>query len=299
MVSTAEVEFVNNILRFVPVTLLVYDWTLTLGDEVELIWNKRPKTNQLVFLALRYGTLALMSLTVLYFVPVSEQVRRPSRSAAPLRIQTWVSAGAMIVIILFVQVLLQVRVYAMYNRSRAILWTNAVLFVVECAITVFLFLHLSERITSVPVTSTQRCRTCSIYPRAFGLAYVAPLVYESYLMVLAARKSWSTRDSSLRLDNNSIIDVLARGSIQYFALVASGMAISMVLFLAAPRFALWVDFLSDATGSIGGTRLLLSVRKALLEPAQLSHSDTTQMAVRIDTNPAGNISAASDSLILA
>lgn len=34
MVSTAEVEFVNNCLRFVPITLLLYDWTLTLGDEV-------------------------------------------------------------------------------------------------------------------------------------------------------------------------------------------------------------------------------------------------------------------------
>lgn len=246
--------------------------------------------NQLIFLALRYGTLALMSLTVLYFAPVSEHA---------LRIQTWVSAAAMIVIILFVQVLLQIRVHAMYNRSRVVLWSNAALFVVECAITVFLFLHLSERITPVPVTASQRCRACSIYPRAFGLAYVAPLVYESYLMYLAARKSWTTRGSSHRLGGNSIIDVLARGSIQYFALVASGMAISMVLFLAAPRFALWVDFLSDATGSIGGTRLLLSVRKALLDPGRLSQSDTTQMVVRVDVHRAQDASASSDAYTLA
>lgn len=59
----------------------------------------------------------------------------------------------------------------------------------------------------------------------------------------------------------------------------------MVLFLAAPRLVLWVDLLTDATESIGGTRLILSVRKALLHPTPLSAANTIQL-VQVNSSSA-------------
>lgn len=289
--GSLNVDFVNNCLRFVPVTLLVYDWALTFGDEVELIWQKRLKMSQIVFLVLRYGTLAIMSLTVLYFAPLTEHttVKAPGGLACP---------AAMVLIILFVQVLLQLRVYAMYNRSRVVLWTNLALFVLEFGVTVYLVLYLSKLIKAVPVTSN--CRTCDVYPRAFALTFVAPLLFEYYLMFLAARKTCRNRSSYLPLGSTSLIDVLIRGSVQYFALVAFGMAVSIILFVVAPRFALWVDFLSDATGCIGGTRLILSIRKALLDDrANSLEQITTETAVPFGDHDAHNVSADTDEVTLA
>ncbi|EJD46757.1 hypothetical protein AURDEDRAFT_164209 [Auricularia subglabra TFB-10046 SS5] len=220
------------------------------GDEVNLIWHKGVKLNQIAFLVLRYGTQALMFLTVLYFVPITEHttVEAPGGLACP---------AAMVLIILCVQVLLQVRVYAMYNRSRV----NLTLFALEFAVTVYLVMYLSKLI------------------RTFA--------FECYLMFL---KTCRSRASYLPLGSTSVIDILIRGSVQYFALVALGMAISMILFAVAPEFALWVDSLSDATGSIGGTRLILSVRKALLDPGALSVAHATQTAVQVDGDHAPTIS---------
>lgn len=74
-------------------------------------------------------------------------------------------------------------------------------------------------------------------------AYVAPLCYELYLVFLAVRKSWINRESSRQLGATGILDILARGSALYFILVASGMALSMVLFLVAPSFVRWLDLM--------------------------------------------------------
>ncbi|EJD46702.1 hypothetical protein AURDEDRAFT_164155 [Auricularia subglabra TFB-10046 SS5] len=285
MLPIAEVEFVNNCLRFVPITLLIYDWALMLAEEIDLIWRRPLRPNQFAFLALRYGPIVPMSLAVFGFVPVSDRVSNAHLSVSSVqrshtiqiyRIQSDVSIGAMIIIIFIVQIFLQMRVYAMYNRNRTILWANAALFVCEYAITIYLFLHFSSQITNVNNTPTHRCRACSIYPRSLGFSYITPLCYESYLVFLAARKSWIDREFSRQLGGNSTINVLVRGNVHYFILVASGMAISVILFFAAPRFVLWVDLLTVATGVIGGTRLILSVRRALLAPAPLS-ANTIQL----------------------
>lgn len=162
----------------------------------------------------------------------------------------------MIILLATVQVLLQIRIYIMYDKSRTILWTNAVLFVIEHGLTVFLSLHFGPRI--VPnISGVALCHSCGIFPRAFALTYVLPLCYESYLAALAIRKSWAERDTFRPLGGESALGILVRGSVQYFAFIASGMAISFVLFLAAPRFILWVDMLTNATASIGGSRLIL------------------------------------------
>lgn len=263
------VVFINNCLRFIPITLLIYDWALTLDDEIDLIWRRSSGFLKLAFLVLRYGPLVPVSLAVFGFVHVSDRA---------YRIQTDINLAMIICMLASVQILLQVRVYVMYNKSRTILWTNAVLFVIEHAMFISLSLHFAPQITAVG-----GCRACSIFPRSFALAYLAPLCYEAYLVFLAARKSRSYLSNSRRLGRPSTLSVLVRGSVQYFILVASGMGISLVLFLAAPRYVLWVDLLTDATASLGGTRLILSVRKAFLDPGPVLDEETAQTTFYSDT----------------
>ncbi|EJD46712.1 hypothetical protein AURDEDRAFT_164166 [Auricularia subglabra TFB-10046 SS5] len=185
----------------------------------------------------------------------------------------------MAIILAVVQVLLQLRVYVMYDNSRALLWINAILFVVELSMFIYLSLHFAPRIAHGGDEPDDRCRACSVFTRSHALTYLTPLLYESYLVYLAVRKGWTHREHARQLSGNSTLSLLVRSSAQYFVLVASGMAVPLVLFLVEPRLVLWTDMLLDATASLGGTRLILLVRKAFLDQGLLSQMATAQMDI--------------------
>ncbi|EJD46759.1 hypothetical protein AURDEDRAFT_164211 [Auricularia subglabra TFB-10046 SS5] len=286
MLSGEEIQFINSCLICVPIALFIYDWLITLGDEVDLVWRRRWKwkSDLPIFVALRYGTVGLTILTFRHFEPGLPKTVRTRRRPACARqlnvlsqahhIQTLAGIVGMLFIFLIAQVLMQIRVYVMYGRSRKMLWTNIVLFALEIVAILTLVWHFYPLVKPLPVSPTQPCRTCSLYPKEYSLAYVAPLVYETYLLVLAARKSVIQRNQLGPIGGESILDVLVRGSIHYFLLVSSGLLISMISFIVAPRFVDWLDLLSDVTSSIGGTRLILSMREALFRPVPATEVST-------------------------
>ncbi|EJD50441.1 hypothetical protein AURDEDRAFT_160343 [Auricularia subglabra TFB-10046 SS5] len=276
---TAEVKLVNNYARLACFTAFAYDWLLTIGDEVEFVWGMAWLGSKMIFMLLRYITLVEMGLIVVYFVDFPHAVRplhfeltlktRPlTQSQAPA--QSFATTTLMIIIVCIVQVLLQLRIYIVYGRSRKLLWSNAVLFVVELVILFLVFVKMSFEVKDPPVTPMQQCHTCRIFPRAMGYCLVAPLIFETYLLILMVHKSWTYREVLRALSDAkggpaSIMDVLVRGSVFYFLITASGMALSLIMFLSFPRFALWTDVLSSATACVGGTRLIISMRKAVLQ----------------------------------
>lgn len=253
--------------------------TLHAGSYQRVHWQRRRwkwKSDLPIFFALRYGTLGLTILTFRHFEPGLPKTAR--------HVQTLVGIVGMLVIFLIAQVFMQIRVYVMYGRSLKMLWTNIGLFVLEVAAILTLVWHFYPLVKPLPVGPDQPCTTCSLYPREYGLAYVAPLVYEAYLLILAARKSWVQPGASDSVGGESILSVLVRGSIHYFLLVASGLVISMVTFIVAPRFVDWLDLLSDVTSSIGGTRLILSMRKALFRPITAGTEASTMFAMHAEAS---------------
>ncbi|EJD46758.1 hypothetical protein AURDEDRAFT_164210 [Auricularia subglabra TFB-10046 SS5] len=275
MPSPAEINFVNTCLSYIPLTLFAYDWVLTSGDEIQFIWSGNLKGINLVFLALRYGTLGLL---------VWDYAPSALFNTLTLQVQTLVSVGGMLLVGLVVQVLLQVRLYAIYNRSRIILWTNSVLTIVVLILTVMLYLVLTTKIKDVSEAAKAECLACGDYPRTYAVEYIAPLVFELYLAALAVRKAWINRDSLRELGNDGILEILVRGSVQYFALMASGAATSMILFLAAPNYTQWVDVLSIVISAVGGTRLIISMRRALLVTDNLTAAETVEFAGQLRTD---------------
>ncbi|EJD50442.1 hypothetical protein AURDEDRAFT_182384, partial [Auricularia subglabra TFB-10046 SS5] len=231
---TAQIELINNYVRFICIAAFAYDWALTFGDEVDFVWRLKWRGSKALFMLLRYVTLLQMALTAVDFVDLSHSVPR---------LFTYISTALEAVIICIVQALLQLRIYIVYNRSRKVLISNVALFIVEATVSAFLFVKTSSEIKGVPVTATQRCNACSIYPSTMGLCFVPPLLYEGYLMLLMLRQSWANRESLHALDDaegssGSIMNVLVRGSVLYFLLVASGMAVSITAFFTAPGPAL-------------------------------------------------------------
>lgn len=204
-----------------------------LGDEVDLIWKRPTKTNVILYIAIRYFPLAVVIVKLLPNPP-------------------WFSVlytFVMLAIMAFAQVLLQMRAYAIYHKSKTVLWTNAVLFISEIAIVIVLVFR------TLFIEQSQG---------SFAVGYITPLCYELYLAVLVLRKSWINREYSRQLGARSTLDMLARGSGFYFIFVACGLALSLILFVVAPDYSHWVDMATNATSSIGGAGLILSVQKAIM-----------------------------------
>ncbi|KZV90209.1 hypothetical protein EXIGLDRAFT_127178 [Exidia glandulosa HHB12029] len=203
------------------IALFFYDWVLTFSDEVELIWYRQSWRAGAFFLPLRYFAFAGMCFTTYMFTLHGE-------SETVNRVESWVKVPLMIVIIILVQVILQIRVYIMYNRSPLLLRLNAGLFICEVGATLGLLIVLSQRIKFRQIIPG--CEDCVVsdWPKEIGFCYVVPLVFESYLAALMVSKSWRNRKLLNELEGKSLFYVLIRDSVVYFVLVASALAVSMI-----------------------------------------------------------------------
>ncbi|KZV85473.1 hypothetical protein EXIGLDRAFT_775526 [Exidia glandulosa HHB12029] len=200
-------------------SLYFWDWILTMGDEIDIIWRRKLKTSGYLFIALRYLSFGLMVFNLYAFTRGTFSTQAQHKD----------------------MVILQLRVYVMYMRSRTILRVNAVIFAAEIALAVGMWFHFSAKIQYLPFSAD--CGYCSIYPRELGICFIPPLLYEASLALLMMRKSWESRTTLHQLGHGhtNIFYVLIRDSIIYFILVSSAMAACMIYFFAAPQQALWAD----------------------------------------------------------
>ncbi|KAG1794190.1 uncharacterized protein HD556DRAFT_1527256 [Suillus plorans] len=97
---------------FVGVT---YDWALTFGQEVELVWRQRWSLVTVLYLSVRYLGIFFAALTMLINVPTISLTDRVSWNMSAIWNWTGIMAFAMLWIIIIT------RLYAMYQRSRKIL----------------------------------------------------------------------------------------------------------------------------------------------------------------------------------
>ncbi|KZV90190.1 hypothetical protein EXIGLDRAFT_694934 [Exidia glandulosa HHB12029] len=181
------------------IALFFWDWVITLDEE------------------LRYSSFALMCFATYTFT-----LRDESQSMS--NVEVWIRVISMILIIILVQtdvkaraVILQLRVYIMYNRSRTLLRLNGAFFVFELAVTVALLAVFSQRIQYLPLSLD--CGECIIWPRELGYCYVVPLIFEAYLATLMVKRSWENRRLFGELEGQSLFYVLVRDSVVYFFLV--------------------------------------------------------------------------------
>ncbi|KAG2060864.1 hypothetical protein BDR06DRAFT_1016832 [Suillus hirtellus] len=96
-------------------TAVVYDWALTFGQEVELIWSQRWSCMTILYISVRYAGLPYAVAVVLSGLPsvsVSDGVSNVMYLA-----QNWMT----VVIIPILCVIVSNRLYAMYRQSRKML----------------------------------------------------------------------------------------------------------------------------------------------------------------------------------
>ncbi|KAG2111375.1 hypothetical protein BD769DRAFT_69022 [Suillus cothurnatus] len=101
---------------------VMYDWVLTLGQEVELIWRQRWSLMTFLYLSVRYGGIGYAAIYMLCNVPTISMTDVVS-------LITYDASDWMIVIAdIMLSVIMIARLHAMYQRSRQVLIFIVVIF---------------------------------------------------------------------------------------------------------------------------------------------------------------------------
>lgn len=280
----------NGYLRFSTTAVFLYDWALTAEDEVETIWKQNMSITKVFFVILRYGTLALKSMDLWTATTsgISDEV---------CSIVTTAGSAGLVLIMVTIQVILQMRIYAMYNRSRRLRTLNALLFAIEIGSTTYLLVRLhSERLAA----SENVIGSCYyLVHKSTGYGWLAPLVFELYMATLALVRVLRDRRSLRDFEKEDILTVLVRDSVAYFFLIALAMAAAVGLFFSSRLLGATTDAVITAFAAIGGARLILSTRRIALLPSGSTTAVVSTHLGFIEDNPPPRRRTASMSVSLA
>ncbi|KIK36109.1 hypothetical protein CY34DRAFT_539527 [Suillus luteus UH-Slu-Lm8-n1] len=111
--------------------VVVYDWILTLGQEIELIWRQRWSLMTLLYLIIRYIALPFSVISVLPNMPMV------LLTDAVSNIMNYAINGTNVVVAALLGVIMITRLHAMYQRSRTMLIFLVVTFLIvniACAV---------------------------------------------------------------------------------------------------------------------------------------------------------------------
>ncbi|EKM52421.1 uncharacterized protein PHACADRAFT_186572 [Phanerochaete carnosa HHB-10118-sp] len=173
------------------ITLLTWDTIVTFSEEVELIWEKNWTPAKGMYLVARY----LPWVFQLALLPLNIGGSTGLRFSI-IECKRWMTVQAVILqlIITSVDAILITRVYALYNRSRALLGVLSALFLAE------LFgLSYILAVVTPKLTFNDECFVTSS-PSLFVVYWIVSLAFETILFVLtlvkfgcAVKQGWGRR----------------------------------------------------------------------------------------------------------
>ncbi|TBU52832.1 hypothetical protein BD310DRAFT_831342 [Dichomitus squalens] len=254
--------------------LLVYDHLVTLDLEAELVWTQ-SKRSRVVWLYIFNRFFPLVWLVCIIYLSVDDFV--------------------ILVSTLAVQIILQLRVYALYDKGRRVR-----LFLVCCWLAEVTVMAILIGITMANISG--KCRWCSPQARAqplmlvladlpvvstptgcyysgifsiSALFWLPALVYEPILCLMVLWQAWDQdwtswfrravdrSGTSVRLHQGRLFKVLARDSLIYFVAIFIELIINTVIWSHYNRYINIVVPWAGVLPSILGSRLLLSMREAI------------------------------------
>ncbi|KAH7888115.1 hypothetical protein F5I97DRAFT_2014472 [Phlebopus sp. FC_14] len=254
------------------VGLLIYERCIVLEDEVDLVWTKRKS-----WVTYLYFFNAWVGLIWLLFVL--------SRCMIYLLLDDVFT----VVMTISVQAILQLRVWAIFGRTRTILYFLIALSLAEAAGMAALIGVTISDVASVPIVSTPTgCFFEGVLPFS-AILWTPALVIEPILCALVVKKALGSihEQSHLSMRSQGRIQLsvlLARDSLLYFFAVFLELLAATVIWGAFPHYISIIQPWSVAVPSLLGGRLLLNLRR-YFDPV---HSDTTTVS-HMELTPYSNL----------
>ncbi|KAF8437079.1 hypothetical protein L210DRAFT_3647405 [Boletus edulis BED1] len=270
--SALELLFLNNYTSIIIVVAVPYDYILTFSKEVEYVWCRPWTWVSTMFIIVRYMGLLLAMLTGLggsSFVSGPLQVYVPrfsitswlsnreivvrtsicwnpqchNETAYPKGTVIYLAAiWGFLVFLLAADVVMILRVYAMWNQSRTILWILLFIYVVQTISSVAVdgYYQIPNTHLSVAIGQLFSFSFCitsmANVPMVFSLLKLVPrLVLAAALVILAVtqtvRQSVEMYKATKKWQLNRYMQLLVRDGIFYFAMNVLYHITSLLFFL--------------------------------------------------------------------
>ncbi|KAL4076985.1 hypothetical protein V8B97DRAFT_1938808 [Scleroderma yunnanense] len=188
--------------------------TPTAVQKVEYIWTKSKSMVTLIYLVLRYfGTIFLLYYTKVFLWDWGTSNDNQFYNIIFPVIELW----PLVVEIWLVHVILQMRVYALYNRSKRVLFVVVLGFIIEVSAQTVSMIRLSIFAVNSTLNSTGAVIN---YPTTEAIdiyvGYSVPLLYELLLFSLALWAAIQSSCAANRIGAGGLRLILIEGNVVYF-----------------------------------------------------------------------------------
>ncbi|GJE89045.1 hypothetical protein PsYK624_051350 [Phanerochaete sordida] len=233
------------------VALLTWDIIITLSEEVELIWEKRWTPAKFMYLIARYMPWAFQIALLPLNIDGSTGIRFSFMAC-----QRWMTVQAIVLqfIVTAVDVILIMRVYALYNRNLALLGVLSALFLAEVSALGYILAVIT------PELKFNHDCFVTASPPLFVAYWIVSLVFETVLFVLtllkfahAVRQGWGRRPV--------MRDFVSDGTWAYTLLFVTMLVNALLYkFVRSPLAGICFTWLLSVL-SFAGSRLILNPRR--------------------------------------
>ncbi|KAJ7131507.1 hypothetical protein C8R43DRAFT_659575 [Mycena crocata] len=210
--------------------IIIFDHVITLDEEVELIWKSSWSMGKVLFVINRYYT--LISVIINNYALFSPSLT----DSVSLRFFHWQGWTGLIACMI-AEVILQMRLYALYFLNKKVLALMVATFIVSSATSAVIMGTVLSGITAHahPLPGTTFCVPVGVSDYFF--AFWLPIIgFESLLCGLALYRGFQTfrASGSLFQSGRHLVAILIRDSVFYFLVMFATYFTNMLVWVSAP-----------------------------------------------------------------
>ncbi|KAI0356920.1 hypothetical protein OH77DRAFT_1588791 [Trametes cingulata] len=233
------------------------DFIMLLPTEIQFVWTTKWNLSKLLFLWVRFFGIVLLTVNIAVTLTGNHSVK-----VCEFYFYWEGTAGSLM--LYSVEIILQLRIYAMYHKNKWLALFNAAFFFSE--ITVMLIVYNYGISVGTTLATPPGLTGCYGITTSYLFSIWIPgLIFEMWLVVLAIWKAIERAREGIVV-NGQRLDLLAlliRDNVIYFVVIALGLLTNTIMWFAAPDgLAPAAVSLSHASMIVSGTRLLLNLFEA-------------------------------------
>jgi len=257
--------------------ILLYDYVLTFGEEVEFIWKQKISVGSILFLFNRY--MPMIDLVIAMNSYTNRAIQQDKFCLPWVRIDVWIT----VLCVGIIDVLLLLRTWALWGRSRTILICLSVLLVACILAASGTSLYYSLTVVEFP--SLDNIRSCLYTIPNINIiygSYVSSILFDSTVMILTLIKAVPARQPN---GLTPLITQLLKDGVQYFVIIFLTAIVNMIMVnLAPPAPSATLSILYLVMASTLGCRLILNLRGSILRPAYNEENTTIYLNTLVFNN---------------
>ncbi|KAJ7105707.1 hypothetical protein C8R44DRAFT_806694 [Mycena epipterygia] len=265
-----EAIYKSRLLIIVPFTILVYEYILTLEREVSRFWGTRLTWGAFFFYLNRYSSLlGTVPIVVQYFSTTTDPDKMPRCKALRAYHQYFALISQVLVAVMLIM-----RTFALYQRSKKILAFTTLVTVAAFTFAVWILTTGNAIDTLPPAAAVFGCPIGTSHAKSLrlGTAWSGMLVFDVMIFALTVFKA-------LRLNarRGDLLTILIRDGSVYFALMIISNACNIGTYtMGGPFISGTATTVTNVTSSVMISRLMLNLRDPTIRLPQNNYTTAAE-----------------------